>query len=762
MYRGVSIVRDSLWAELVARLVLTLLVLAPYSALLGFDVLVVTDDGFTSDIWNGELPVRALSAETFRREGVLPSWTSELCSGSPLAGSSEPLSLAAFTALPLAAALDAALLTWILIAAHGAYSLARRVGATRAGSVLAGVAFGASGYLVCHLKQLSVLGTVVWLPLGLSLLDRALRVAGSESVRVPERLVYLALFGLVFGLQVLAGFPQSAYVCALAYGVHALYCVAANPQPAHAHPLRRFAPLLPALLVTCLGALVGALALLPLLELGSLSDRAGGGGFAWATKTNYLPKHALMFLLPYAFGDVSDGSYEGGAIFWEDYAYVGLATLPLALYAAVRERRRGVTWLFLGLGVGAYLLVLGPATPLFELAFELLPGMSLFRFPMRFLVVVDLCLCILAALGTSRLADDLRPLLARARAERMQPAVVATLVLGTALDLFNHQPRQIATVPAEPWLAPPATVRALHDDSPAPRVFSPFHMDFHRAAFRAARGWADLRPYYLLRDVLQPNSNLYWNVASADCYGGIAPRWHVDVWGDHNRTSELVYPALGAEPGRLLVTPVFITLMRTYGVTHLISPFAVPALESVPQAGAAGGTRVYRVPGAARVRIAERALHATDTKSAVKLLSDPSFDPDLSVVLHEAEGAPAPATPPAGASPSSALDAASIERDGREQLVVRARAPRGGYLVLADTFYPGWRAEVDGQPTPIHRANLSLRAVPLLPGEHRVVFRYEPSWLALGRGVSLGALAALLALLVGALAWRKRAARQVS
>jgi len=214
-----------------------------------------------------------------------------------------------------------------------------------------------------------------------------------------------------------------------------------------------------------------------------------------------------------------------------------------------------------------------------------------------------------------------------------------------------------------------------------------------------------------------------------------------------------VYPALRVEPGRLLVTPVFLTLMRTYGVTHLISPFDVRGLEPIAKAADASAARVYRVPGAARVRIAEHALPAADTRSAVKLLTDPSFDPDVSVVLNDPPLAPAAVTT---TSSSSLPNVARIERDAREQLVVRARAPRGGYLVLADTYYPGWHAEIDGAPTPIARANLSLRAVPLPPGEHRVVFRYQPSWLALGRASRFSALSALVALLGGALWWRQR------
>jgi uncharacterized membrane protein YfhO len=59
-----------------------------------------------------------------------------------------------------------------------------------------------------------------------------------------------------------------------------------------------------------------------------------------------------------------------------------------------------------------------------------------------------------------------------------------------------------------------------------------------------------------------------------------------------------------------------------------------------------------------------------------------------------------------------------------------------GYLVRAYTYYPGWRATVDGRPTEILRANYAFMALPLGPGEHRVELRYRPVSLTFGAVVS--------------------------
>ena len=71
---------------------------------------------------------------------------------------------------------------------------------------------------------------------------------------------------------------------------------------------------------------------------------------------------------------------------------------------------------------------------------------------------------------------------------------------------------------------------------------------------------------------------------------------------------------------------------------------------------------------------------------------------------------------------------------------------RGGeVLVLNDAFYAGWTASVDGNPVPILPANGAVRAVPLPPGPHQVVFTYRTPGLAAGAWVSLGTGLALFA-----------------
>lgn len=118
------------------------------------------------------------------------------------------------------------------------------------------------------------------------------------------------------------------------------------------------------------------------------------------------------------------------------------------------------------------------------------------------------------------------------------------------------------------------------------------------------------------------------------------------------------------------------------------------------------------------------------------------------------EGLPALAGDAAQDSASSNT-AAEIVSYAPERVEVRTSSAAPVVLVLADAYYPGWRATVDGEAAPIYPANVLFRGVPLAPGEHTVIFTYEPtSWrLGLLLAAGGGLLVCVLGLLAG---WRIR------
>jgi uncharacterized membrane protein YfhO len=109
----------------------------------------------------------------------------------------------------------------------------------------------------------------------------------------------------------------------------------------------------------------------------------------------------------------------------------------------------------------------------------------------------------------------------------------------------------------------------------------------------------------------------------------------------------------------------------------------------------------------------------------------------------------------AGAPPASP---ARIVEYGPSRVVIETRASQPGLAVLSDNWFPGWKATVDGRPTPIERVDYLVRGVRVPAGRSRIVMRYKPASFTAGLGLSIAGVAiALGGVLV--LVLRRRRAR---
>ncbi|MBT8371363.1 MAG: YfhO family protein, partial [Deltaproteobacteria bacterium] len=69
---------------------------------------------------------------------------------------------------------------------------------------------------------------------------------------------------------------------------------------------------------------------------------------------------------------------------------------------------------------------------------------------------------------------------------------------------------------------------------------------------------------------------------------------------------------------------------------------------------------------------------------------------------------------------------------------LRVRLASDGWVTLADTFYPGWKATIDGQSEAIIvPANYIFRAIYVPKGLHKIVFQYKPKYFSVSIMVAL-------------------------
>lgn len=373
---------------------------------------------FFHDLRHHHLPWRAWAQQVWAA-GDLPLWA-PVAHGYPLmadgqAGILYPLNIVLFGLFPTVWAFNLSVVIHHLGAAFGGYVLARVLGRSQAAALVAGAAFGFSGFLISKLVYLGMFQVVAWIPWMV-----ALAVVAVERVGLR----WWGAAGLAIGVGWLCGHPQMALYASYATAFVALWRgverVRAAPESDRRTLMRRL--LLGGLLMVLLAICVASPQLLASYELSQFSYREGGVDDSFASMGALPVEEVFNGLFPEPFGyerpaDIGTTYhhraelYQGrGVSFLEDCFYLGVPTVLLGLVAG-RHRRAWKWWVLVLLG---YLIMLGPMNPLYP-AVRALPGMSFFRFPVRAAVFITLAFSQLAAIGVDRLAGWLHAAPQRAR-----------------------------------------------------------------------------------------------------------------------------------------------------------------------------------------------------------------------------------------------------------------------------------------------------------------------------------------------------------
>ncbi len=109
-------------------------------------------------------------------------------------------------------------------------------------------------------------------------------------------------------------------------------------------------------------------------------------------------------------------------------------------------------------------------------------------------------------------------------------------------------------------------------------------------------------------------------------------------------------------------------------------------------------------------------------------------------------------------TPPASADRVTVDAFAPEDMAFTTQSDADGFLLLSQSYYPGWQVTVDGQPQHPLAADVLFQAVRVPAGRHRVEFRFKPGSMQLGMALSLASVfACLAALLVTALLDRRKA-----
>lgn len=698
--------------------------------------------------------------------GHLPTWNPfQLCGIPWLAtlqgGFFYPVHLL-YLVLPLPVALAASRLIHITLAALFMVAFARRAGLTMVAAILAAVLYALRGMFVMGLSQPNWFEATTWLPLAaLGVLD----LTNGSRVRGG------ALIATSVGASFLAGYPQPTTY--MLYTLPTLLAAALLAE--HAAPRRWIASGGILCAAIALGILAAAIQLLPALEL--VRESAHRDLSPQARGTYLSPAAALL----------AHSLIAGGAFSW------GIAALALATIAPFNRRSRAVAWWAIAIGVLAVLFALGDRTPLVHL-YLALPFLDAFRFPDRALGVTDFAVAVAAAVGLDAVlsADAGVP---RRRAATVALGTVAALVamspwwgargtdqmliiaggLITAVLLLltkSSVPGRPATVLAmsfvlvvmaqlQPWryvLIRSADVQKSYDTLAADYRALAARIGHDRAWF--STGLSGLNPAWATKLATR------YGVRSIEDYEPLPPRrqgeyfaylsegrveWLRAPWLFNGQISNLSPP-----PG----TPPAATrrrLLDLAAVRFLVVPgplWSRPDMAAFVRDGGLkqrpriGWLWVFENPNALpRAFVAYRTHPAPDPKTLLARISEPTFDP---LVASYVEG-DLPLEP--GDETTKRGRPASIILDEERVVELEATLEQPGLVVLADAYYPGWRATVDGVEANVVATNHLFRGVVAPAGTHRIRFEYSPASLRIGMLCSV-----LSWLAIGALAVRSHGA----
>ncbi|MGH9767447.1 MAG: YfhO family protein, partial [Blastocatellia bacterium] len=403
-------------------LVAAALVLLPlvyfFPAVIG-KITLVPGDGLTQN-----LGVRVLIGQMLR-DGQLPLWNPYIFAGTPLLASIYPGALYPpnwlFALFSAPTAMNIVVITTYHLTIIGTYLYGRRIGMTRIGALIAGVAFTFGGYMIAHMGHTSRIAAAAWLPWILLAIENL-------YCRLSWR--WVALGAAFVALQLFAGEPQMNFYTILVCGAYLLFSIFLREERE-----RRWKFLFGAAAMSVCGTLLSAIQLLPERELLQMGERAA---ISYETFSGYSfpPANILTFVVPFFFGGASlPGAkvpYWGGWTFDEACGYFGLLALLLALVALFGSRRRSLAWFWGVTALVSLTLSFGGYLP-FGLNHVLhqTPVYNLFRASGRHMYEFTFSLAVIAGLGASYIAQSERDAAKRAlrRGSMVFVAMVAMTII---------------------------------------------------------------------------------------------------------------------------------------------------------------------------------------------------------------------------------------------------------------------------------------------------------------------------------------------
>ncbi len=639
------------------------------------------------------IPLKQFLADSLAR-GELPFWNPGVSLGTPYFAEMQTGVLYPASWLLLLAdgshGIGLLLAFHLLLAAAGAYGLARSMGLAPPAALAGASVFSLGGCMLSSVNMINFMQALAWLPWVLWAFERDARAPGPHS---------WVLAALAVGLQTLAGAPDVSIMTGLV--------VAARQVMLAGGGLGQRLAWLPRVAAAYFAALLLASPqLLATYELYGQSVRTAGLSAAEIQRYSLRFGELWSLIRPPALSRedwrVSE-VYSGGYVPLFLSLYIGGIAAAFALYALWARRGPALFWLALG-GIGVF-LALGGNNPAAMWVYETI---AVFRYPEKYVVLLHVGLALLAGLGVDAW---LRKYARRPR--WLLAAVLAVAVMMLDLVGFN----------GEINLEAPADYYQLDDIAET------------RWLGRADAGFVYTRPYY--RDQADSVREVYaeYRRQLSPHIGTLAGvRYVQGTEGLVIRDHALISGLLDELPpnGRFLQHLAFLN------VRYIMTEAPLFQRSRWLKQSARQLTPLLWDVGQPRPMLYFPRVVLNRGSDYLQIASE-----DRAIITGQSAFAATPSDNDESGLRGRVL---SSQRSSPKRLLARVEVEGRALLVWNESYYPGWRARVDGESRPVVRANHFFNGVWLETGEHDVEFEFVPNNFYLGLGLS--ALALLLLLMV--------------
>jgi hypothetical protein len=587
--------------------------------------------------------------------------------------------LSVLASLVLSPELLPKLIEWAVVlqvwgAGMAVYHLFLELGVSRPAAWMGAIIFQTGGYFASQTEHIGAVMAVAWMPL-----------TWLAVLRLGQRWSYrwFAILCFALGLSVVGGFPQATLSVYISAVVWAAVLVAFGFSRAR---------LIAISITSCVGGIsLAAVQFLPTAQLtansvakyraGWLGD--GGGMFPQSLVSLVFPNYYKLFDMA-AFKGPGDPTFL--------YLYCSIIGLLLAVFAVVTRKCRYCLPMLVVCLFGTWLM-LGEHAPLWRLLYPLLPEVIRIGIHPEYTYgIFTLSLAALAAMGMASLPAS----------KRVQ------YLLGTlaAVDLWligSGRPMNCASLKLEPGVTREAfegnplllseLKRLTLAQSPPSRIDTvdsdiDWVVNGPITGIPTANGVSPLA----LENIIQLRLFLHDG----------------DPWGWYYPIENIESPVID-----LMGTKYVLASRKASQRMERSNHFR--HLMSLPR----GNELFENIAALPRFYLVHTVLPVKTLEEARRIIRRDKIDFSKTAIV---DGPPLPdiALHPAG---TETVDLVDYHADS---LSLSVRSAGKSLLVLSESYYPGWRAWIDGAQADVHRVDIALRGVFIPDGSHLVRLEFSP------------------------------------